>query len=111
MSKIDITKKYKTRDGRPVELISDKGRGEYVFIGYIGDDNSPSTWQENGSFWGGESDFNLVEVEPESVYEYLICLIGSGGKTAISELYYTPQEAKSKNGFIELAEWSKRKRS
>lgn len=45
---IDLKKKYRTRNGRPVRLISDQGRQPYPFLGYVGDDFVPCAWSEEG---------------------------------------------------------------
>ena len=41
---IDINKKYQTRDGRPVELISNRGRTDYNIAGYIDDQQYITFW-------------------------------------------------------------------
>lgn len=47
----DITKPFHTRDGSKVEIISDKGRGEYPIVGYIGDVfRTLDTWTLDGIF-------------------------------------------------------------
>jgi hypothetical protein len=68
---VDITKKYKTRDGIDVELISDKGRGEYPIIGFIHDDEYVKTWTKDGVFNIGIilNHLDIVEVkEKKSAY-------------------------------------------
>jgi hypothetical protein len=66
---IDITKKHTTRNGLEVYLISDKGRGDYPIIGFIGDDKDVKTWTKEGVFHTGNA-FNgldLVEVKEKKV--------------------------------------------
>jgi hypothetical protein len=46
--KIDITKPVRTRDGRPVTLISDQGRDGLPIVGYIADERHVSQWYANG---------------------------------------------------------------
>jgi hypothetical protein len=66
---IDITKKYKTRSGLDFHPISDKGRGEYPIIGFIGDDEDVKTWTNEGVFHIGNSSnrLDLVEVKEKKV--------------------------------------------
>jgi hypothetical protein len=62
---IDITKKYQTRDGDPVEFITDKGRGEYPIIGYIGDNDTVDVWTQDGKFSPSlDHARDLIEVSP-----------------------------------------------
>lgn len=64
--KISMGKKYKTRSGLPVEIITVDGRSEFPVIGYIEDDNALSCWRSDGKH--GDSDvldeYDLVEVSP-----------------------------------------------
>ena len=64
---IDINKKYRTRDGRPVELITTSGRGARPVIGYIGGEEQASLWSINGAYGylhTGVHVHDLVEVKP-----------------------------------------------
>jgi hypothetical protein len=45
---IDITKKYTTRDGRAVVLLSDKGPEGHPIVGYISGDSFVREWTEQG---------------------------------------------------------------
>ena len=81
---IDITKKYKTKTGLDVVLVSDKGRGEYPIIGFVefvGYDEDVQTWTKNGVFHLGNN-FNhldLVEVKEKKVAYLNIEKIGLCG--------------------------------
>lgn len=68
---IDITKKYQTRDGKPVEFITDKGREPYVIMGYVGDSVGVYSWGKEGKFWvtGEVSKDDLVEISPYADWE------------------------------------------
>lgn len=47
----DINKPFQTREGKRVEIISDKGRGDYPLVGYIGDHiRHLDTWTLDGIF-------------------------------------------------------------
>jgi hypothetical protein len=64
---IDFTKPVQTRDGRPVEIITTKGRGHWPVLGYIGDDADVRTWTMDGIFAvTGAHPNNLINV-PEAV--------------------------------------------
>jgi hypothetical protein len=68
---IDINKKYRTRDGEPVELITTEGRGDYSVLGYVGNGSNLFSWDENGYFrleQDGDSR-DLVEVNPYEDWE------------------------------------------
>lgn len=67
--KIDINKPVKTRDGRSVTLISDKGRkvgvsgATYPLVGYVGDSKGLTTWTADGA-WNaaeGPTDHDLIQ--------------------------------------------------
>jgi len=66
---IDITKKYKTRDGQDFTPLSDKGRGNYPIIGFIGSAKVIQRWSKDGRFvgWPQEHHFDLVEVKEKKV--------------------------------------------
>lgn len=79
MSKIDMNKKYRTRDGRPVEVISLAGRTPYPTIGYIGDEPSLTIWTEDGLWTGVEGHGNdLVEVKTEWRSQFIFQELDSG---------------------------------
>lgn len=63
--KIDITKPLKTRDGRNVTIISDKGRHpKHPIMGYIGEDTNLSFWTAEGAFFADEqSNRDLIHLE------------------------------------------------
>ena len=66
---IDIRKTYKTRDGRPVELLTTNARGAWPVIGYIGDSEGLRRWSHDGTNYNfSRTDaLALVEVKPERV--------------------------------------------
>ena len=66
---IDINKKYRTRDGRPVELITTRGRDKWPVMGYIGDEDQVSLWSIDGSnnSYSRLNVFDLVEAKPKRV--------------------------------------------
>ena len=58
---IDITKKYRTRDGREVAGLEHYDNDPYVFAGYAG--GNWATWTPTGAHWEGtESGIDLIEV-------------------------------------------------
>ena len=71
MSKlIDINKPIQTRDGKTVEIISDKGRGEYPLVGYIANNlKTLDTWMLDGTFSkaGYLPENNLVNVKEKTI--------------------------------------------
>jgi hypothetical protein len=61
MKKIDITKPVRTVIGKkPVEIISDKGRGGFPYVGYLSGSNVLAQWSEAG-----------IENVPEKTVKYL----------------------------------------
>jgi hypothetical protein len=47
---IDIDKKYQTRDGHAVRLISNNGTPEYPIIGVVDGIRRPMTWTPEGGY-------------------------------------------------------------
>jgi hypothetical protein len=70
---IDITKKYQTRDGRPVEILSTNGRRGWSVIGYIGDNPTVRTWTSEGRIdvtpWT-RHDEDLIEIKEKKTRTY-----------------------------------------
>jgi hypothetical protein len=63
---IDITKPVRTRDGTPVEIISDKGREPYTLVGYIGNGRELDEWAADGAYLPGtKSNNDLENYKPE----------------------------------------------
>jgi hypothetical protein len=63
---IDITKPVRTREGTPVEIISDKGREPYTLVGYIGNGRELDEWAADGAYLPGTKRNNDLEnYEPE----------------------------------------------
>lgn len=67
----DPSKPCQTRDGRPVEIITTKGRGPKPIIGYIGNNERTESWDSNGNAqikWGiVQTQSDLINVpEPKS---------------------------------------------
>lgn len=46
---IDINKKYKTKSGKEVELITTKGRGDLPVVGYVGNSSKVVRWDSKGT--------------------------------------------------------------
>lgn len=61
---IDWNKPIQTRDGRPVEILSVKGRGERPVVGYMYVlDDEIETWEADGTYCGDEmKHLDLVNV-------------------------------------------------
>lgn len=49
--KLEVGKKYRTRDGQEVEITSHKGSGRYPFAGSIVGACVSLTWKEDGQYW------------------------------------------------------------
>jgi hypothetical protein len=61
---IDLTKKYRTRNGKDVELISDKGRGDFPILGYFEGREALATWTQDGRYTlTGNTCSDLIEVK------------------------------------------------
>ena len=64
---IDITKKYRTRDGREVRIYAVDGKGHSPIHGAVRDDEGWASrlWCADGGAWvGSQSIFDLIEVKP-----------------------------------------------
>ena len=77
---IDVNKKYRTRDGRPVELITTSARGAWPVIGYIGDSEGLRRWSHDGTNYNfSRTDaLALVEVKPKRVMWLNVYPSGNG---------------------------------
>lgn len=64
---IDIKKKYKTRSGLDVRLVSDQGHLDFPIVGYIGNSIEPTCWDCDGSFTYQKDHCDLVEVKEKKV--------------------------------------------
>lgn len=77
---IDFSKPVQTRDGRPVEIITTKGRGTYPVLGYAGDSAILFTWTTDGKLLAANMEevaVNLVNV-PEPVVGWVNVYAGEG---------------------------------
>ena len=63
--KIDMTKKYRTRGGFEVKLLSDQGSDAYPLVGMISGTATPNCWLSNGRFSPYETShhYDLIEVK------------------------------------------------
>lgn len=77
---IDMTKKYRTRDGRDVRILCVDGPGDYPVIGLVVD--RLNTWRQNGRILGIDEQrpLDLIEVVvvPDVVVWYAIYPNGFG---------------------------------
>jgi hypothetical protein len=67
---IDIAKKYKTREGLPVEIISVSGRGDFPILGYVAKGHTVNYWTATGRWHstpGAENRKDLIEVPREPI--------------------------------------------
>jgi hypothetical protein len=66
MNEICIDKKYKTRDGRDVDVIAIRKQLHHAVIGIVGDSPEVDVWTITGNFHqdGTESIYDLIEVNP-----------------------------------------------
>jgi hypothetical protein len=70
---IDIKKKYKTRSGLDVRLVSDQGHPDWPIVGFVGDCSEPLTWKQDGTFFSKHAhDYDLVEVKEKKVMYILM---------------------------------------
>jgi hypothetical protein len=77
---ISMDKKYKTRNGLPVELITVSGRGNLSVVGYIGANTSVSSWFADGKFYigAGDSGNDLIEVKEKRAEKFWLNLYPDG---------------------------------
>lgn len=67
---ISMGKKYQTRDGQPVELLTTRARGERPVMGYVGGQDQVSLWTLDGVYTHSHQAthvYDLVEVKPKRV--------------------------------------------
>jgi hypothetical protein len=62
---IDITKPVRTISGEPVTIISDKGRGHYPLLGYVGDSDQLRSWMLDGAWSNVSSSSSIENYEPQ----------------------------------------------
>lgn len=63
---IDWSKPVQTRDGRPVEIITAKGRGDRPIVGYIAESLILSSWLSGGvRYHDGQNGEDLINVPEE----------------------------------------------
>jgi hypothetical protein len=80
---IDITKQYKTRDGRDVRILCVDGPNEtYPVIGIIGDEKSVCSWTCQGCS-GLFTLIDLLEVKPKIVVERWVNILQYPGEAPI----------------------------
>ena len=68
---ISMNKRYQTRDGRPVELLTTSARDsrKWPVMGYVGDWKNVTFWSPEGihDVNGGRSNLDLIEAKPTRV--------------------------------------------
>jgi len=66
---IDIKKKWRTRSGLDVRLVSDQGHPDWPIVGYVDNASEPVAWEGSGCYLGSSQpdDYDLVEVKEKKV--------------------------------------------
>lgn len=66
---IDIKKKWGTRSGLDVRLVSDQGHHDWPIVGYVDNCKEPVCWDSEGLYIGTSEpdDYDLVEVKEKKV--------------------------------------------
>ena len=91
---IDLTKRYITRNGHEVTLISDKGRGDYPILGYFEGREALATWTRDGRYiLAGNTCSDLIEVK-EMKQVWVVLYYGPYG-AVWTATYNSPEEAES----------------
>ena len=100
---IDINKKYQTRGGRPVEIVTTRARNspKRPVIGYVGDDVDFTFWSHEGVYdvYGGSSYLDLVEVTPKHV---MWLNVYQGGNGVVHESREDADEGSMENRIARL---------
>lgn len=71
-AQLDLTKKYRTKDGREVRDLTHRQRDDtyYNIVGYIAGSQTPRYWTVDGYYWGKDSpsQMDLIEIpaQPEA---------------------------------------------
>ena len=81
---ISLDKKYVTRGGEAVRLVSDKGNGKFPFIGLTGDYSIPKSWTKEGCYYedGTPIYLDLVEVKEPKILKCWVNFYTNGGRAA-----------------------------
>jgi hypothetical protein len=96
--KVDFSKPVQTRDGRPVELVTTNGRGQYHVLGYIDKNDTFTQWTAEGKFLNEhESYADLVNVPVKRVGWTNITPFGQGSPIigCPGYIYRSKEEAES----------------
>lgn len=72
-TKIEMWKKYKTKNGSPVTLMTTSGRSPWEVAGYIGDNVNLDEWTDCGRYFEDcDYHMDLVEVvEPVTIEQWV----------------------------------------
>lgn len=70
--KIEMDKKYTTRDGRPVRILCVDGPGPQPVLGLVEGAQGPASWSPDGKFCKGDigAYYDLIPAKPEPVVEW-----------------------------------------
>lgn len=92
---IDMNKKYQTKHGLPVRLLTTSGPSPWEVVGYIGDDTLPGAWTADGRFYSNvESKHDLIEVvEPVTIERWVNIYKGSAWYDPLLGLFRTESDA------------------
>lgn len=92
--KIELGKKYQTRDGKPVRILCIDGPSkDYPIVGVIGNNSFVSTWTSTGQWNQQGGSFDLVEVK-EKKKMYINVYQSVSGRYRVGGLHSTPAEAR-----------------
>jgi hypothetical protein len=70
MKKIEIWKKYRTRDGRDVRILCiDRNHPYYRVVGLVGINDEPCMWSEDGAFIANDEDMRELDLVEITAYE------------------------------------------
>lgn len=72
--KIEMGKKYTTRDGRPVRILCVDGPEPWPVAGYIKGHLEPQCWRDSGNHSSRDiyPERDLIEAKPEPVVEWVV---------------------------------------
>lgn len=97
---LDLSKPVQTRDGRPVTIITTKGRGTYPLVGYAGEENTElRSWRSDGIFFSGAiRPLDLVNVEEKIELTRWANMYKRNGQVVLSIMHRTREIADSFSG-------------
>jgi len=94
---IDFTKPVRTKSGEPVEIITTEGRGRYPIIGFVANNELPSSWTTDGHVAVSVKSSGDLENVPQKRSGWVVVRKGYLGHRSYEaeSIYPTKEQAKA----------------